>query len=71
MCTMDIGVFGAVWVNATAPHPFVDFNTMHVCRNFEEIRSWAERNQIPSDVPEDYLERPVPGDGVKVSDVTP
>jgi hypothetical protein len=71
MCTMDIGVFGSVWVNATSPHPFVDFNTKHVCRNFEAIRSWAERNQIPEDGPEDYLEIPVAGDGVKIWDLAP
>jgi hypothetical protein len=71
MCTMDIGVFGSVWVNATSPNTFVDFNTKHVCRNFEAIRSWAERNQIPEDAPEDYLEIPVAGDGVRVWDLAP
>ena len=57
MCTMDIGVFGSVWVgNRTDPHPFVDFNTKHTCKNFDEIRAWAQKNQIESPLPADYWE---------------
>ncbi|KAL4758356.1 oxidase ustYa family protein [Aspergillus foveolatus] len=47
MCTIDVGVLGQVWVHPNHPSPFVDFNTEHVCRNFEDIREWAERNQLP------------------------
>ncbi len=50
MCTVDTSVFGGVWVNRTHPYPFVDFNTDHKCKNFEAIRSWAERNQMPDRV---------------------
>jgi hypothetical protein len=67
---MDIGVFGAVWVhNATHLRPFVDFNTKHVCRNFNAIRAWAEERQIPEVVPEDLIEEP--GEGVKILDEFP
>ncbi|WEW58382.1 hypothetical protein PRK78_003850 [Emydomyces testavorans] len=45
MCTADIGVFGQWWVKGIGP--FVDFNTKHKCKNFEEIRKWAEKRQIP------------------------
>ncbi|KAL6231590.1 hypothetical protein BDW75DRAFT_233492 [Aspergillus navahoensis] len=47
MCTIDVGVLGQVWIHPENPSPFVDFNTEHVCRNFEDIRAWAERNQLP------------------------
>lgn len=73
MCTVDIGVFGSVWVNATSPHTFVDFNTKHVCRDFETIRKWAEERQISEDVPGDFFDVPIPGEanGVKIFDIAP
>ncbi|EGC45034.1 conserved hypothetical protein [Histoplasma capsulatum var. duboisii H88] len=43
MCTADVGIFGQWWVKHIGP--FVDFNTVHKCRNFEEIRKWAEKHQ--------------------------
>jgi hypothetical protein len=69
MCTVDIGVFGSVWVNKTSPHPFVDFNTKHVCRNFGQVREWAENNQMDEYVPVDFWE--LPGEDVHVWDVAP
>lgn len=44
MCTADYGVFGQWWVKDVGP--FVDFNARHRCKNFEDIRAWAERHQI-------------------------
>lgn len=58
MCTADVGVFGQVWVHKDHPEPFVDFNTEHKCRNFDEIRQWAEDHQLPEDTPEDFLQPP-------------
>ncbi|KAE9368375.1 hypothetical protein N431DRAFT_347475 [Stipitochalara longipes BDJ] len=59
MCTMDTDVFGSVWVgNRTSASLFVDFNTKHVCKNFDDIRSWAEKNQMPELGPEDFWEPP-------------
>ncbi|KIW09900.1 hypothetical protein PV08_11676 [Exophiala spinifera] len=58
MCTVDIGVLGQVWYNPSSPAPFVDFNTMHKCRNFEDVRKWAEARQLPKDVPPDFLQPP-------------
>ncbi|KAL4748752.1 hypothetical protein BDW72DRAFT_195494 [Aspergillus terricola var. indicus] len=66
MCTIDVGVLGQVWIHPDRPSPFVDFNTEHVCRNFEDIRAWAERNQLPlpahghgaDDAPADFLVPP-------------
>lgn len=70
MCTVDTGVFGGVWVNRTHPHPFVDFNTKHVCKNFDAIRAYAERNQMPSgELPVNFWE--MPSDDVYVWEHTP
>lgn len=65
MCMMDIGVFGFVWVgNHSDPEPFIDSNTKHICRNFEEIRAWAEEHQMPTTLPEEFWE--MPGEDVNV-----
>lgn len=69
MCTMDTGVFGSVWVDPSDPQPFTDFNTKHVCKNFDSIRAWAERAQIPEHVPDDYWE--MPGPDVKIWELAP
>jgi hypothetical protein len=69
MCTMDIGVFGSVWVDRTDPRPFVDFNTKHVCRNFEEIKEWAQGHQVEEQLPEDFWE--LPGDDVYIWEAAP
>lgn len=61
MCTVDIGMLGQVWWDPAAPKPFVDFNTRHMCRNFEEIRQWAEVRQFPEVVAEDFLDVPTGG----------
>ncbi|KAI1939604.1 hypothetical protein LOZ66_002919 [Ophidiomyces ophidiicola] len=53
MCTADTGVFGQWWV--TQVGPFVDFNTKHKCKNFEEIRKWAEARQVADE--DGYAER--------------
>lgn len=57
MCTVDIGVLGQVWWNKEVPTAFPDFNTQHTCRNFEDVREWAEKHQAPKveDLPPDYL----------------
>jgi hypothetical protein len=58
MCVVDVGVMGQVWWDRSSPRAFPDFNTAHVCRNFEAVREWAEKNQAPEDVPQDYLRPP-------------
>jgi hypothetical protein len=44
--------------------PFVDFNTVHTCRNFDAVRDWAEQHQLPTEVPDDFLEGPKEGDRI-------
>jgi hypothetical protein len=56
MCAVDTGVFGGIWVNRTKPHTFVDFNTKHVCKNFDAVRAYAERNQMSEELPDDFWE---------------
>lgn len=68
MCTVDVGVLGQVWYEPEGKQlqGFVDFNTVHKCRNFEAIRDWAEQHQLPpnQDVPLDFLELPKEGDRI-------
>ncbi|KAJ5249034.1 hypothetical protein N7468_000485 [Penicillium chermesinum] len=64
MCAVDTGVLGQVWIYPEDPEPFINFNTQHKCKNFEEIRDWAEANQLPEDAPEDFLQPPLPGQRV-------
>jgi hypothetical protein len=71
MCTVDIGVFGSVWVDKSDPRPFTDFNTKHTCRNFKQIQAWAKERQSEDveKLPDDFWE-PI-GDDVYVWDVAP
>ncbi|KAJ5098958.1 hypothetical protein N7532_005959 [Penicillium argentinense] len=64
MCTADTGVLGQIWVYPDNPEPYADFNSRHRCKNFDEIRQWAEDNQLPENLPEDFLQRPGPGDRI-------
>lgn len=64
MCTVDVGVMGQVWIYPESPEAYVDFNTKHMCRNFEAVRRWAEERQMPENVPEDWLEPPKEGDRI-------
>ena len=67
MCSVDIGVMGQVWFQpftSDFPEAYVDFNTQHVCRDFEAVRQWAEDHQIQDGMPEDFLEPPKKGDTI-------
>lgn len=63
MCTVDVGVFGQIWYRPSGEKnisAFVDFNTPHKCRNYDDVRRWAEERQLPEDVPRDFLIAPGP-----------
>ncbi|EAW08969.1 oxidase ustYa family protein [Aspergillus clavatus NRRL 1] len=64
MCTIDTGVLGQVWIHPEHPEAYVDFNTQHQCKNFEIIRQYAEKNQLPAQIPKDFLEPPKSGDRI-------
>ena len=51
MCSASINVLGNFWVEGFGTFP--DFNTMHKCKNYDDVRQWAEDNQF----------WPVSGDG--------
>lgn len=46
MCNVDTGVLGQVWYGEGHPEAFPDFNTKHTCKNYKDIRIWAEKNQV-------------------------
>ncbi|KAF2826438.1 hypothetical protein CC86DRAFT_253831, partial [Ophiobolus disseminans] len=68
MCNPDVGVLGQVWWRSEdepQPMPFVDFNTVHRCRDYEGVRAWAEVHQLPPEEQVDmarFYEMPKPGD---------
>ncbi|CAI7675679.1 unnamed protein product [Penicillium manginii] len=64
MCTVDTGVVGQIWIYPENPEPYVDFETHHKCKNFEDIRQWVEKSQLPEKPPWDFLVHPGPGDRI-------
>jgi hypothetical protein len=46
MCNVDTGVLGQVWVDPQEPMAFPDFNTQHLCKNYDVIKQWAEKLQV-------------------------
>jgi hypothetical protein len=46
MCNVDTGVLGQVWYDPNEPKAFPDFNTRHKCKNYDEVRKWAEELQV-------------------------
>jgi hypothetical protein len=51
MCNVDTGLLGQVWVDPEKPTAFPDFNTRHVCKNYNDIREWARKLQVRSQSP--------------------
>lgn len=64
MCHVDTGVLGQVWVDPSDVTAFPDFNTRHVCKNYDDVRKWADKLQAPPNdkVPDDFLADPKGGD---------
>jgi len=54
MCTADVGLISFDWVQGRKK-PYPDFNTQHMCRNFEELINWNAQNA--AHVPVDNLVR--------------
>lgn len=49
MCNVDTGILGQVWVaseNSDKPIAFPDFNTKHVCKNYDHVKDWAVKLQV-------------------------
>lgn len=64
MCTVDTGVVGQVWIYPENPEPYLGLETQRKCKNFEDIRQWVEKNQLPKEPPWDFLVHPGPGDRI-------
>lgn len=60
MCNVDTAVLGQVWVEKEKPIAFPDFNTKHVCKNYDAVRKWAKKIQAPphDKLPKGYLKLP-------------
>ncbi|CAM1510541.1 Fc.00g008760.m01.CDS01 [Cosmosporella sp. VM-42] len=72
MCNVDTGVLGQVWVASDDPNDpiaFPDFNTRHVCKNYEDVRDWAVKLQAPpnEETPDDFLKLPSKEDIIPVT----
>jgi hypothetical protein len=48
MCNVDTGVLGQRWVDEEEPFGFPDFQTTHKCKNYDDVRNWAEKLQVSS-----------------------
>lgn len=50
MCQADIGIFTFHDYEEMGPNdPWPDFSTLHVCRNFDDIREWAMKAAVAWD----------------------
>ena len=47
-CDVDVGIITYNWV-AVRQEPWPNFNTMHMCRNFEGAVEWARKHSVPSE----------------------
>ena len=45
MCTSDVGIYNYNWVR-NIPNPMPDFNSLHMCRNFDRILKWSEKAAV-------------------------
>lgn len=62
MCNTDINLIPAQWVHGR-DHPYPNFNTKHVCRNFDDILQWSIEHQVQPGLlskPPGAIELPVP-----------
>jgi len=46
MCNVDTGVLGQLWYDPAAPKAFPDFHTTHRCKNYDDVRQWADKLQV-------------------------
>ena len=44
MCVADVGIITYEWVKGHK-YPYPNFNTVHKCRNFDDILQWSREQQ--------------------------
>lgn len=62
MCNTDVNLIPTQWVHGR-DRPYPNFNTKHVCRNYEAILQWAIEHQVQPGLmtkPPGAIELPVP-----------
>lgn len=47
MCAADVSVF-TYQPTSDKKHPAPDYESKHVCRNFDKIKEWATENAMPN-----------------------
>ncbi|KAJ5837119.1 hypothetical protein N7447_003145 [Penicillium robsamsonii] len=50
MCHVDVGVVTSHWVEGRKK-PWPNFNTEHVCKDYDQVLKWTEQHQLPVDTP--------------------
>jgi len=60
MCESDLHVFTYNWVDR-ATHPWPDFSTTQMCRNFEDVLRWGLEHQAYTSAPNGRREKPKDG----------
>jgi hypothetical protein len=50
MCHADAGIVTAHWIEQRN-RPWPDFNTKHVCKDFNGLLDWTRKNQLPEGTP--------------------
>jgi hypothetical protein len=53
MCDADLHVFTYNWVDR-AIHPWPDFSTTEMCRNFDNVLKWGLEHQAHTSSPDGY-----------------
>lgn len=63
MCTSDVGLVGSGWFNLSGEVTSLpQFDTLHQCRDFDRIRSWARERQVRNPPEDVYFRQPSPED---------
>lgn len=56
MCEADLHVFTYNWVDR-AEHPWPDFSTTEMCRNYDAVLEWGLKNQAYTSAPGGYMDK--------------
>ena len=65
MCDGDVTPLTFSWVKGIS-HPVPNFNALHKCRNFEDIRAWSREHAVQTD---HDLNRSKPADAIELDDL--
>ncbi|OOF98838.1 hypothetical protein ASPCADRAFT_127432 [Aspergillus carbonarius ITEM 5010] len=66
MCTPDPNFVVWRWVEGVTG-PYADFNTPHVCQDYEALLEWGQSRAVDADVVQDFYSWVPPADAVVLS----